>query len=84
MTLRPLGSRIVVHSPADEKTESGLYLSAPPAKYEGKVVGCGPDFKGATVGDTVIFGATRATRKHEDGGLLSIVDAEDVLAVVCR
>ena len=73
----PMGSAYVQYSmPVDVKTEGGIYLptSKKPPTAEGVVTSVGDETSELSVGDSVLFDLSRATRIAES---IYCVNAED-------
>jgi co-chaperonin GroES (HSP10) len=84
MTLKPVGNRVVVSTTVTNQTESGLLLPDTTKKWEGEVTAIGDDCHCVNIGDTIVFRGTAQASRVEDGIIYGIVDADDILAVVCR
>ncbi len=93
MTLKPLADKVVVkRMEAEEKTKSGLYLSAgaqeKPETYEVVAVGPGGVVDGneikmeVAVGDKVLLGKYSGTTVKVDGEEYTILRQNDILAVI--
>jgi len=93
MTLKPLADKVVVKRlEAEEKTKSGLYLSAAaqekPEIFEVVAVGPGGVIDGNEVkmevkaGDRIITGKDTGTTVKVDGEEYTIVRQGDILAVI--
>ena len=93
MTLKPLADKVVVKRlEAEEKTKSGLYLSAAsqekPEIFEVVAVGPGGVVDGkevkmeVAVGDKVIYSQYAGTKAKLDGTEYIIVRQNDILAIV--
>ncbi len=93
MTLKPLADKVVVKRlEAEEKTKSGLYLSAAaqekPEIFEVVAVGPGGVIDGNEVkmevkaGDRIITGKYTGTTVKVDGEEYTIVRQGDILAVI--
>ena len=93
MTLKPLADKVVVKRlEAEEKTKSGLYLSAAaqekPEIFEVVAVGPGGVIDGNEVkmevkaGDRIITGRYTGTNVKLDGEEYTIVRQGDILAIV--
>ena len=93
MTLKPLADKVVVKRlEAEEKTKSGLYLSAAaqekPEVFEVVAVGPGGMVDGNEVkmevkaGDRIITGKYTGTTVKVDGEEYTIVRQGDILAVI--
>ena len=93
MTLKPLADKVVVKRlEAEEKTKSGLYLSAAaqekPEIFEVVAVGPGGMIDGNEVkmevkaGDRIITGKYTGTTVKVDGEEYTIVRQGDILAVI--
>jgi Co-chaperonin GroES (HSP10) len=92
-SIKPLGDRVVVHpKPADEKTESGLYIpdSAKEKPQEGTVVATGPGRaeNGTRIemtveeDDDVIYGQYAGTEVTLNGDEYLIMRESDIFGVV--
>lgn len=84
MSIKPLGSRILVKvNTSEEKTVGGLYI--PPTAQEktnlGKVIALGDKDITVKVGQTVIFDKYAGTTFQIDGVDHLILDMEHVLAI---
>lgn len=91
--IKPLGDRVVVRpKPADEKTESGLYIpdSAKEKPQKGTVVAIGPgrvengnqiDLT-VTEGDEVLYGKYAGTEVTIDGEDMLIMRENDIFGIV--
>ena len=93
MTLKPLADKVVVkRMEAEEKTKSGLYLSAgaqeKPETSEVVAVGPGGVVDGneirmeVAVGDKVLLGKYSGTTVKVDGEEYTILRQSDILAVI--
>lgn len=93
MTLKPLADKVVVKRlEAEEKTKSGLYLSAAaqekPEIFEVVAVGPGGVVDGNEIkmevkaGDRIITGKYTGTTVKVDGEEYTIVRQGDILAVI--
>lgn len=93
MTIRPLGTRVVIKKlEAEETTKSGIVLpgSAKEKPQEAKVVAVGPGevIDGREVkmelkvGDVVLYSRYAGNDVKIDGEELIIIKQEDVLAVI--
>lgn len=93
MTLKPLADKVVVKRlEAEEKTKSGLYLSAAaqekPEIFEVVAVGPGGVIDGNEIkmevkaGDRIITGKYTGTTVKVDGEEYTIVRQGDILAVI--
>lgn len=92
-TIKPLGDRVVVRpKPAEEKTESGLYIpdSAKEKPQKGTVVAIGPgrvengNQIDLTVeeGDEVLYGKYAGTEVTIDGEDMLIMRENDIFGIV--
>ncbi|MEF8794964.1 co-chaperone GroES [Salinibacter sp. 10B] len=92
-SIKPLGDRVVVQpKPADDKTESGLYIpdSAKEKPQEGTVVAIGPGRveNGNRIemtveeGDQVLYGKYAGTEVTLDGDEYLIMRESDIFGVV--
>ena len=89
MTLRPLGSDIIVEPRIEKQTDSGILLvqaKRQPTPNRGTVIAIGPKVKTVKPGDDALFSITmdevRGLR-YEDKKYLSI-DESNVLGLVCQ
>jgi chaperonin GroES len=91
--IKPLGDRVVVRpKPAEEKTESGLYIpdSAKEKPQKGTVVAIGPGRveNGSQIdltveeGDEVLYGKYAGTEVTIDGEDMLIMRENDIFGVV--
>jgi len=91
--IKPLGDRVVVRpKPADEKTESGLYIpdSAKEKPQKGTIIAIGPgrvengNKIDLTVeeGDEVLYGKYAGTEVTIDGEEMLIMRESDIFGVV--
>jgi chaperonin GroES len=91
--IKPLGDRVVVRpKPAEEKTESGLYIpdSAKEKPQKGTIVAIGPGRveNGTKIdltveeGDEVLYGKYAGTEVTIDGEEMLIMRESDIFGVV--
>jgi chaperonin GroES len=91
--IKPLGDRVVVRpKPAEEKTESGLYIpdSAKEKPQKGTVIAIGPGRveNGSQIdltveeGDEVLYGKYAGTEVTIDGEDMLIMRENDIFGVV--
>jgi chaperonin GroES len=83
--IKPLADRVVaVREEAKTQTASGIYLpdNAKEKPVLADVKAVGPDVKGITVGDKIIYKEYSTTELKIDGVEYLIVKEEDVLATV--
>jgi chaperonin GroES len=92
-SIKPLGDRVVVQpKPADDKTESGLYIpdSAKEKPQEGTVVAIGPGRveNGNRIemtveeGDQILYGKYAGTEVTLDGEEYLIMRESDIFGIV--
>lgn len=89
MKLRPLGDRVVLqYQEAEEKTKSGILLpdSAKEKPQEAVVIAVGPGNNDVPMqvkdGDRVIIGEYAGTKVKIEEEEFSIVDQDEILAIV--
>ena len=92
--IKPLADRVLIEpAPAEEKTESGLYIpdNAKEKPMQGKVIAVGPGKKAANgkaipmeikVGDQVLYGKYSGTEVSVEGKDYLIVRESDVFAIL--
>lgn len=92
--IKPLADRVLVKpAPAEEKTESGLYIpdNAKEKPMQGEVVAVGPGKKDdngklvamdVKVGDKVLYGKYSGTEVSVDGSDYLIVRESDIFAIL--
>ena len=92
--IKPLADRVLIEpAPAEEKTESGLYIpdNAKEKPMQGKVIAVGPGKKDENgkaipmeikVGDQVIYGKYSGTEVSVEGKDYLIVRESDVFAIL--
>lgn len=92
--IKPLADRVLVKpTPAEEKTESGLYIpdNAKEKPMQGEVVAVGPGKKDdngklvamdVKVGDKVLYGKYSGTEVSVDGSDYLIVRESDIFAIL--
>ncbi len=91
--IKPLGDRVVVRpKPAEEKTESGLYIpdSAKEKPQKGTIIAIGPGRveNGSKIdltvekGDEVLYGKYAGTEVTIDGEEMLIMRESDIFGVV--
>ena len=92
-SIKPLGDRVVVQpAPAEEKTDSGLYIpeSAQDKPQKGTVVAIGPGRveNGNRIemtveeGDEILYGKYAGTEVTLDGGEYLIMRESDIFGVI--
>ena len=92
--IKPLADRVLIEpAPAEEKTESGLYIpdNAKEKPMQGKVIAVGPGKKDENgkaipmeikVGDQVLYGKYSGTEVSVEGKEYLIVRESDVFAIL--
>ena len=83
--INPLSDRVVAQAEeAKTRTASGIYLpeAAQEKSKAAKVVAVGPDAKGISVGDMILYEEFAATEVKVDGDDYLIVKADKILATV--
>ena len=92
--IKPLADRVLIEpAPAEEKTESGLYIpdNAKEKPMQGKVIAVGPGKKDENgkaipmdikVGDQVLYGKYSGTEVSVEGKDYLIVRESDVFAIL--
>ena len=92
--IKPLADRVLIEpAPAEEKTESGLYIpdNAKEKPMQGKVIAVGPGKKDENgkaipmeikVGDQVLYGKYSGTEVSGEGKDYLIVRESDVFAIL--
>ncbi len=92
--IKPLADRVLIKpAPAEEKTESGLYIpdNAKEKPMQGEVVAVGPGKKDdngkliamdVKVGDKVLYGKYSGTEVSVDGSDYLIVRESDIFAIL--
>ena len=92
--IKPLADRVLIEpAPAEEKTESGLYIpdNAKEKPMQGKVIAVGPGKKDENgkaipmeikVGDKVLYGKYSGTEVSVEGKDYLIVRESDVFAIL--
>ena len=84
-TINPLSDRVVAQAQeAKTRTASGIYLpeAAQEKSKAAKVLAVGPDAKGISVGDIILYEEFAATDVKVDGEAFLIVKADKILATV--
>jgi len=83
--LKPLGQRVVIkRAKAEEKTASGIVLptQAKEQPQMAEVTAVGSEVKEVTVGARIVFKKFVGTELKIDGEELTILNEEDILAIV--
>lgn len=84
MAFHPLGSRVLILKSKDaEKTAGGLFLpeTNKTRKYEGLVVGIGPEVKNLKVSDVVVYDVNKSTIVEISDNQYVVLEEEDIIGV---
>lgn len=88
MNIKPVGTRVLIETAHQERTQSGIYIpeSAREGKKEGVVVAVGSDEHGKPLplqkGARILYGGYSADEFEHNGHTYIIVEYKDVLAVL--